>query len=222
MNRRKPAAMPQSLIDTTYQTQQRDMFNSGLAGQIGANAFTVWHAIKSHADFETGESYPGVRRLTEMTGVSHVTVMKAISILKDERLLRIARVEGQRHIYIARERMDVRIGTRVICTIVIDYVPNTMRERLAELRASTTGEGDLEGHDVWADVEIIPGQGFELDMVNKIIRGRLRADEVPPPEDEAPPSLPSLSPVGKLELDRARAAVKKSQEPPPGLFHNDD
>ena len=33
-------------LDTTYQTQQRDMFTSGLAASIGVNAFAVWHAIK--------------------------------------------------------------------------------------------------------------------------------------------------------------------------------
>ena len=38
-------------IDTTYYTQQRDMFTSGLAADIGVSAFAVWHAIKWHADF---------------------------------------------------------------------------------------------------------------------------------------------------------------------------
>ena len=51
------ASTPPSIrgdIDTTYHTQQRDMFASGLAAEIGVNAFAVWHAIKSHADFQTG------------------------------------------------------------------------------------------------------------------------------------------------------------------------
>ena len=55
-------------IDTTYYTQQRDMFASGLAAEIGVNAFAVWHAIKSHADFQTGVSWPGIRRLMLLTG----------------------------------------------------------------------------------------------------------------------------------------------------------
>lgn len=48
----------QGVIDTTYHTQQRDMFVSGLAAEIGVNAFAVWHAIKSHADFQTGIAWP--------------------------------------------------------------------------------------------------------------------------------------------------------------------
>ena len=41
-------------VDTTYMTQQRDMFSSGLAAQIGVYAYTTWCAIKYHSDFQTG------------------------------------------------------------------------------------------------------------------------------------------------------------------------
>ena len=45
-------------LDATYITQQRDMFASGLAAQIGVYAYTVWSAIKYHSDFQTGQSWP--------------------------------------------------------------------------------------------------------------------------------------------------------------------
>lgn len=169
----------QGEIDTTYQTQQRDMFTSGLAASIGVNAFAVWHAIKSHADYQTGKCWPGVRRLMELTGLSSATVQKAIKTLEDTNLLRVTR-NGKTNIYVARERMAVRVGRRIICTIVVDYVPNTMRERLEELRSAALA-GDLDSEDVWADVDVIPGPGMVFDKASGFFKGRMRADEVPPP-----------------------------------------
>jgi hypothetical protein len=133
--RTPPSEMIVGSVDTTYQTQQRDMFESGLAAQIGASALAVWLAIKSHADFATGESYPGVRRLMELTSQASATVQKALRTLQEWHLLRISRKIGQRHYYIARERVSVRVGTRVLCTIVVDYGPNSMRNRLERLKA---------------------------------------------------------------------------------------
>lgn len=163
-------------IDTTYHTQQRDMFASGLAGEIGVNAFAVWHAIKSHADFQTGVAWPGIRRLMLLTGLSTDPVQAAIKKLVASHLLRVTK-RGQKNIYVARERMDVRVGGRVICTIAIDFVPATMRERLAKLKGSAAGE--IEGTDVWAEVELIPGPGLQLDANSGSFKADMRADQIP-------------------------------------------
>jgi len=164
-------------IDTTYQTQQRDMFTSGLAASIGVNAFAVWHAIKSHANYETGKCWPGIRRLMELTGIASASVQGAIKSLEQAHLLRVTRL-GKKNIYVARERMDVRVGKRLICTIVVDYVPNTMRERLALLKEAAL-QGDMDSDDVWADVDVIPGPGMVYDKRSGMFKGRMRADEVP-------------------------------------------
>lgn len=172
-------------IDTTYQTQQRDMFASGLAGEIGMNALGVWLAVKAHADFQTGEAWPGVRRLMDMTGLASATVQNALTTLQGAHLLRIARRQGRSIIYVARERLDVRMGPRVICTVVVDYVPTKMRERLAKLQAAAAGELEDADADVWADVDILPGPGFTWDAERKSLRGRARADEVPAADTSA-------------------------------------
>jgi hypothetical protein len=163
-------------IDTTYHTQQRDMFASGLAAEIGVHAFATWHAIKSHADFQTGQAWPGIRRLVELTGCADKTVQAAIKTLVNSHLLRVTK-RGQRNVYVARERMDVRVGDRVICTVVIDFVPSLMRERLAKLKAA--GKGDIKAQDVWAQVDLIPGPGMKLDASKGSFSGVMRADEVP-------------------------------------------
>lgn len=167
-------------LDATYITQQRDMFASGLAAQIGVYAYTVWCAIKYHSDFQTGKSWPGIRHLSELTGISDKTVQAAIKTLEGAHLLRVTR-KGSRNIYVARERMDVRVGDRVICSIAVDYVPSTMRQRLEALRGATSGE--IDAADVWAEVELIPAPGMEHDSKTGTYKGRMRADELPSQND---------------------------------------
>lgn len=192
MNARSPTSTYESLsasgqctnvviqgdIDTTYHTQQRDMFVSGLAAEIGVNAFAVWHAIKSHADYQTGVAWPGIRRLMALTGLSSDPVQAAIKKLVTHHLLRISK-RGRKNVYIARERMDVRVGNIVVCTIAIDFVPATMRERLAKLKQSAAG--DTDGSDIWAEVELIPGPEMMLNASSGNFSITMRADEIPKP-----------------------------------------
>lgn len=167
----------QGNVDTSFQTMQRDLFNSGMAAHIGMNAFGVWLAIKNHADYNTGECWPGMRRLAHLTGLAVGSVQKATKTLVEAKLLRIEQGKRRVNTYLARERMDIRIGTRVLCTIVMDYVPKNLKQRLEELEKSIktgTGEGEL-----WAHVEIIPGQGFEWDTKAKILRAKIHPGELP-------------------------------------------
>lgn len=147
-------------IDTTYHTQQRDMFASGLAAEIGVAAYAVWNAIKSHADFNTGDSYPGIRKIATLTGMSVNPVQDAIKKLVEFHLLRVVKQVRKTNHYMARERMDVRVGSKVICTVVVDYIPAQMRGRLAKLKGAASG--DMSKEDVWAQVELIPGPGMKL------------------------------------------------------------
>lgn len=164
-------------IDVTYITQQRGMFASGLVATIGVSGYAVWMAVKSHADFANGEAWCGVRRLAEMTGLGPSTVARMLKVLQEEKLLRVVRQEGQKLIYVARERMDVRIGSRVIATVAIDYVPLVMRERLEKLkREAATNFTDA---DIWTWVDLYPGEGLEWDPVKRRFTGKMRADEVP-------------------------------------------
>lgn len=186
-------------IDTTYTTHQRDMFTSGLVAEIGPSAFATWHAIKWHADFSTGESYPGIRRIAEITGMTTPTVQTAIKTLEAKHLLRI-RKRGQKNVYVARERLDVRVGDRVICTVVVDFIPAEMRERLALLKKA--GEGNIEAADVWAQVDLLPGPGMKLDEQAGTFRGTMRADEVPD-------QLPAQIATHTKGVTDAKAALKQ-------------
>ena len=194
-------------IDTTYYTQQRDIFTSGLAAEIGIAAFTVWHAIKWHADFNTGESYPGIKRIAEITGTAPSTVQIALKVLVEKHLLRI-RKAGRKNIYVARERIDVRVGNRVIATVVVDFVPDQMRERLAKLKAA--GAGDIDAGDVWAQVDLLPGPGMVLDKKTGMFSGSMRADEVPEQMPaHATQSVADAKNTLKQIADQLRPSLKK-------------
>lgn len=172
-------------IDSSFTTEQRDLFSSGLVAEIGVNAYAVWQAIKFYADFKTGEAFPGMRTLGLKLGLSLATVQRAIKALEASKMLRVTKGHTKRRgqTYVARERLRVTLGQTVLCTIVVDYVPNTLRQRLSRIeQALTTGEADPEA---FAEVEIIPGTGFSWDASAGVLRGRVAAKEIPPSYDNA-------------------------------------
>lgn len=170
----------QGEIDTSFTTNQRDLFTSGMAAQIGMNAFGVWLAIKSHADFNDGEAWPGVRRLSEMTGLGTGTVSRTIQTLIDARLLRIVTTgKGKKTSrYIARERLDIRVGGRVLCTIVVDYVPAILREKLDRIKSALKdGKPDAQA---FAEVDIIPGAGFVWNETEGMLKASIQHQKFRP------------------------------------------
>lgn len=173
----------QGNVDTSFQTLQRDLFNSGMAAQIGMNAFGVWLAIKNHADYNTGECWPGMRRLAELTGLAVGSVQKATKTLVEAKLLRIEQGKRKVNTYVARERMDIRLGNKVLCTIVLDYVPRNLKQRLEEIERNIRTEAGEE--TIWAHVEIIPGQGFEWDNKARVLRAKVHPNELPEASPEA-------------------------------------
>lgn len=177
--------MMEGRIDSSFTTEQRDLFASGMVAEIGVNAYAVWQAIKYYADFSTGEAFPGMRTLGQKLGLSPPTVHRAVKSLEAAKLLRVTKGHTKRRgqTYVARERLRVALGNTVLCTIIVDYVPNTLRQRLNRIeQALTTGEPDPEA---FAEVEIIPGDGFVWDEKAGVLRGRIAAKEIPPDNNNA-------------------------------------
>lgn len=193
-------------IDSSFQTEQRDLFASGIVAEIGVNAYAVWGAIKYHADFQTGEAWPGMRRLGELVGLSKSAVDRAVDVLEKSNMLRVVKASPGRRkgqTYIARERMAVRIGSRIICTIVLDYVPARLRSQLVAIEKAL--DGAPEDQEALANVEIIPGEGFAWDEGQKRLLGRLKASEMP--KQELDPNQEHYSRIGAAYL--AKKLIKK-------------
>ena len=161
-------------IDATFQTLQRDMFTSGVVAEIGVNAFGVWSAIKCYADFSTGQAWPGMREIGNKIGLSKSTVQRAVEVLQRAHLLRVvsgSKFKRKGQTYIARERLAVRLGGKIICFVCVDYVPAHLRKRIKRINHSLkTGEHDQEA---WAEVEIIPGDGFFWDAVSGTLKSSI-------------------------------------------------
>lgn len=190
-------------VDTSFQTEQRDLFSSGIVAEIGVNAYAVWSAIKYHADYDTGHAWPGMRRLGELVGLSKSAVDRAVDVLERAHMLRVVKGGNRRRgqTYIARERIAVRLGDRVLCVVVIDYVPAQVRNRINRIeQALAVGEHDPEA---FAEVEILPGDGFEWDPQAKVLRARIPAREIPAQvhDNEA-------KEVGKALLERLAPRLK--------------
>lgn len=193
----------QGRINTSFATYQADLFESGLVAQIGANAFAVWSAIKAHADYQTGISWPSIRRLMELTGLASATVQKCLRTLEDAKLLR-SEVKGRSRYYLARERLDISLGSRVLCTVVVDYVPARMRAQLAKVRDAL--EGGSKDPEAFAAVEIIPGPGLVWDEKAQALRGSVAASELP--QDDA--NGAGVGELGQaIEKARRRALPRK-------------
>lgn len=65
-------------IDSTFATTECDLVSSFSVAKIGAVAFTVWSVIKYSADFQTGESFHGLRDIGEKIGMSKDSVNRAV------------------------------------------------------------------------------------------------------------------------------------------------
>lgn len=184
-------------------TTQRDLFESGIVAEIGANAFATWMALKWHSDYATGQAFPGVRRLAEMVGLNKDTVSRCLHTLEAAKLLR-TQVRGRGKTYIPRERLDVRLGDVVACHVVVDYVPAKIREKLIGMEAALeTGRGLAD--EVFVDVEIIPGPGFEWDPESRSLKGRVpaRALAGSEPKRKGPP------PEIREQMEKLRLGLKK-------------
>jgi len=175
-------------VDSSFQTEQRDLFASGVVAEIGVNAYAVWSAIKYHADFNTGHAWPGMRHLGDLIGLSKSAVSRAVDVLEKAHMLRVVKAANRRRgqTYIARERISVRLGDIVLCVVVIDYVPAQVRNRINRIeQALAVGEHDP---DAFAEVEIIPGDGFVWDPASKVLRSKVPVRSIPAPIEDNDPA----------------------------------
>jgi len=97
--------------------------------------------------------------------------------------------------------MTVKVGSAVLCTIVIDYVPERLRSQVKRLTDALSGTKD--DPEAFAEVEIIPGEGFVWDEASKALRGRLNASQLPKQEAS---SDDFHRQIGEAILGRVRSA----------------
>ena len=93
------------------------------------------------------------------------------------------------------------IGSRVLDTVVVDYVPASMRVTLKQVKDALANGGDTEA---FALVDIIPGDGLVWDEAAKILRASIPASQIPEPHNSE-----LLADVGARIAKRAQKLRKK-------------
>lgn len=199
----------QGKIDASFTTEQRDLFASGIVAEIGVNAYAVWSAIKFYADYNTGHAWPGMRTVGEKLGLSAATVKRAIDVLEAASMVRVVKESTRRRgqTYIARERMAVRLGSALICTIVVDYVPSKFRGQVNRIAMAL--EGAETDPEAFSEVEVIPGPGFVWDALSGRLRGQIAASQLPPPEQDDHMQKIGEAMLARIAPNMAEKALKK-------------
>lgn len=194
-------------VNTMFCSYQSDLFYSGMASKLGSNAFFVYAAIKTHVDLNTGECWPSIRHLMEKTGLAKATIQKAVTALETHSMLRVKRGTNRKpNRYVARERLEIKFGAVQICTIVIDYVPTTLKNKLEIVkRGVKTGKFD---ESFAAEAEIIPAEGFVWDSATRKLVSRLEIKEAPLEKKGSVPSEDTRALINKVEAIRKRRHAK--------------
>ncbi|MCU0510699.1 MAG: helix-turn-helix domain-containing protein [Anaerolineae bacterium] len=61
------------------------------APRIGAHAMAVYLVLALHADATTRQCFPSMRTISRLSKLSRPTVLRAIAILEEERLIKVER-----------------------------------------------------------------------------------------------------------------------------------
>jgi DNA-binding transcriptional ArsR family regulator len=114
-------------IDTTFFSLFRQMFLQGTVAKIGSTAFTVYCALKAHADFNDGLSIPSEKEIAEQTGLSERQIQRSLKVLEAEGLIS-RKKEWKRNVYRLKEKI---VDEKVMITW--DYLPAVLKRARQEL-----------------------------------------------------------------------------------------
>lgn len=110
------------------------MIDSGEAAKMGATAFLVYTVIKSHADYNTGDAFPGLEVIAEKAGITTRQVMRELRKLEQMGYVRKYRVGRKSH-YQLREKIPIRDRLGNLTAVATwDYVPKGVRAAVDELK----------------------------------------------------------------------------------------
>jgi DNA-binding transcriptional regulator YhcF (GntR family) len=114
--------------DITWFSLFRALFLQGTVAEIGCSAFTLYCAIKAHADFHNGTSIPSQKELAEQTGLSERQIQMSLKVLEKHGLLE-RKKEWKRNVYQLREKiiLDNAVATWT-------YLPSGLKQARHELQ----------------------------------------------------------------------------------------
>lgn len=118
--------------DITWFHLFRSMIADGQIAELGTSVFAVYCVVKSHSNFETGNSFVSVKRIAELTGLGKRSVLSCLSKLREKNLLASHKVGRQNHYQITENLPVVQDGEKV-GTFSFDYAPLKIAQIKTEL-----------------------------------------------------------------------------------------
>lgn len=153
--------------ETTWFHLFRTMFTNGDIRTIGPYAFTIYCSIKAHASFHTGEAFPGVDKLVELTGISAAQVKRVLTVLETAGYLSIEK-KGRKNYYTLREKVAIQDAHgRPAAVATWDYLPKSVQDAMADLR-NVLVTGDFAGAKIvqiqHLTVNVNSGSGTQINV----------------------------------------------------------
>lgn len=122
----------------------KDMVDSGDLAKLAGSSIKVYLAIKAHANYSHGASFPGVDLLAKEAGLSSVQVMRCLKELEDSGYLSKTKV-GRSNVYKLREKITILDDNEQKTAVATwDYVPSAVKNAVADLK-NVILTGDLAG-----------------------------------------------------------------------------
>ena len=179
----------------------RAMIVGGGVREMGPVPFTVYCVIKSHVDFATGQAFPSVPRIQELTGCSKSTVLRSLKTLEDLGYL-TKQKQGRKNIYTLREKIDfVDDQGRPSAVATWDYIPRSVQMAQAELKNFM-----LDGK---TDCQII-----HINQLN------LQLNFAPDCSINAPVESPKGKNPDEIQDERLRAIIERIEAKKIGVTHD--
>lgn len=112
----------------------RALIESGDLARMGPHAFACYAVLKAHAGHTTGQAFPGVERIAELSGVSARQVKRELARLAELGYV-VATKRGRSNVYTLRERVEVLDPAGQVQAVASwDYVPASVAAAVADLR----------------------------------------------------------------------------------------
>lgn len=129
-------------VDTTWFSIFRTTIASGDMAKMGPYAFAVYCVIKTHANFTTGNAFPSIELISELSGISNAQVRREIHTLENIGYLLKQKI-GRSNLYRVKERVGISdLSGNLHAVADWDYRPNHMMAAIDEIK-NTVSLGDL-------------------------------------------------------------------------------
>lgn len=153
--------------ETTWFHIFRTMIANGDMAKMRPQAFAVYCVIKSHTNFSTGRSFPGIELIAEKTGISVAQVKRELLTLENMDYLTKEK-KGRSNQYQLREKVEIQDEHgRPKAVATWDYLPSGVQAAIADLK-NVIISGDLGGarivHIERLVVNMNTGSGTQINL----------------------------------------------------------